>query len=606
VTITPFGALRSHGAGALGAGDVGTEVRLAGWVDTRRDHGGVLFLDLRDRSGVVQLVLDPALAPAAAELAHRVRDEWVVRATGSVRARPEGMRNPRLTTGDVEVAVTALEVLSEARTPPFPVADEVAVSEELRLHHRYVDLRRARMARNLTLRARTLAVIRRVMERHGFLEVETPTLTRATPEGARDFLVPSRVRPRETYALPQSPQLFKQLLMVGGIERYYQIARCFRDEDSRADRQPEFTQLDVELSFGDEADVQALMEELHVELLGEVLGVAVERPFPRLTYAEAMRRFGSDKPDLRYGLELVDLSGVLAGTGATVLAGALEAGGAVVALALPAAQGTLSRKDLDGWAEWARARGAGGLAWSVVEAGDGGVPTLRSPLAKFLTVEEVAGVVAACAAGVGDTILIAAGPTAATRELMGALRVGLADALGLVPPGEWRFLWVVEPPMFDPATDRAGRPTGGWTPNHHPFTAPAPAWVDRFEEDPGAATARGYDLVLNGVELGSGSIRIHDAEVQRRVFRFLGIDDAAAEEKFGFLLRGLAHGVPPHGGIATGIDRTVMLLAGESTIRDVIAFPKTQSGACPLTDAPAPYDAAALAELGLRLAPEQA
>jgi aspartyl-tRNA synthetase len=606
VTITPFGALRSHGAGALGSADVGVEVRLAGWVDTRRDHGGVLFLDLRDRSGVVQLVLDPALAPAAAELAHRVRDEWVVRATGSVRARPEGMRNPRLPTGDVEVAVTALEVLSESRTPPFPVADEVAVSEELRLHHRYVDLRRSRMARNLALRARTLLVIRRVMERHGFLEVETPTLTRATPEGARDFLVPSRVRPRETYALPQSPQLFKQLLMVGGVERYYQIARCFRDEDSRADRQPEFTQLDVEMSFGDESDVQALMEELHVELLAEVLGVDVARPFPRLTYAEAMRRFGSDKPDLRYGLELVDLSAVLAGTGATVLAGALEAGGSVVALALPAAQGTLSRKDLDGWAEWARARGAGGLAWAVVEADEGGAPSLRSPLAKFLTPDEVAGVVAACAAGAGDTILLAAGPTAATRELMGALRVGLADALGLVPAGEWRFLWVVEPPMFDPETDRAGRPTGGWTPNHHPFTAPAPEWVDRFEQDPGAATARGYDLVLNGVELGSGSIRIHDAEVQRRVFRFLGIDDAAAEEKFGFLLRGLAHGVPPHGGIATGIDRTVMLLAGESTIRDVIAFPKTQSGACPLTDAPAPYDAAALAELGLRLAPEKA
>jgi aspartyl-tRNA synthetase len=604
VTITPFGALRSHGAGTLTAADAGTEVRLAGWVDTRRDHGGVLFLDLRDRSGVVQLVLDPAAASGAAELGHRVRDEWVVRATGTVRARPEGMRNPRLATGDVEIAVTDLEVLSEARTPPFPVADDVEVGEELRLHHRYLDLRRPRMASNLALRARVTSTIRRVMERHGFLEVETPQLTRATPEGARDFLVPSRVRPRETYALPQSPQLFKQLLMVAGVERYFQIARCFRDEDSRADRQPEFTQLDVELSFGDEHDVQELMEELHVEILAEALGVEVPRPFPRMTYAEAMRRFGSDKPDLRYGLELVDLSEVLAGSGAAVLAGAIADGGSVVAVTVPASAGSLSRKDLDGWTEWARARGAGGLAWGVVEAGDAGT-TLRSPLAKFLGAEEIAGILAACDAGVGDTVLMAAGPTTATRELMGALRVALADALGLVPAGEWRFLWVVEPPMFDPETDRAGRPTGGWTPNHHPFTSPAPEWLDRFEQDPGAATARGYDLVLNGVELGSGSIRIHDAEVQRRVFRFLGIGDDEAEEKFGFLLRGLAHGVPPHGGIATGLDRTVMLLAGEDTIRDVIAFPKTQSGACPLTDAPAPYDAQALADLGLRLAPQQ-
>ncbi len=604
MTITPFGALRSHGAGTLTAADAGAEVHLAGWVDTRRDHGGVLFVDLRDRSGIVQLVLDPAAAPAVGDVGHRIRDEWVVRVTGTVRARPDGMRNPRIATGDVEVAVSGLEVLSESRTPPFPVADDVEVGEELRLHHRYVDLRRPRMARNLALRARVLSVIRRVMERHGFLEVETPQLTRATPEGARDFLVPSRVRPRETYALPQSPQLFKQLLMVAGVERYFQIARCFRDEDSRADRQPEFTQLDVEMSFGDERDVQELMEELHVEMLAETLGVAVQGPFPRLTYAEAMRRFGSDKPDLRYGLELVDLSAVLAGTAATVLSAALADDGSVIAIRLPVADGTLSRKDLDGWAEWARSRGAGGLAWGVVEAGDAG-PTLRSPLAKFLSDGEVAGILAACGAGTGDTILIAAGPTTATRDLMGARRGAQAGSRGRVPEGEWRFLWVVEPPMFDPETDRAGRPTGGWTPNHHPFTAPAPDWVDRFEQDPGAATARGYDLVLNGVELGSGSIRIHDAEVQRRVFRFLGIGDDEAEEKFGFLLRGLAHGVPPHGGIATGLDRTVMLLAGEDTIRDVIAFPKTQSGACPLTDAPAPYDAAALAELGLRLAPQQ-
>jgi aspartyl-tRNA synthetase len=441
------------------------------------------------------------------------------------------------------------------------------------------------------------------MERHGFLEVETPQLTRPTPEGARDFLVPSRIRPRESYALPQSPQLFKQLLMVGGVERYYQIARCFRDEDLRADRQPEFTQLDVELSFGDEEDVYALMEELYAELWSDVLGVELPTPFPRLTYAEAMRRFGSDKPDLRFALELVDLSDVLRGTGVGVFSGALADGGSVIALCVPAGE-PLTRRELDGWVEWAKQRGAGGLAWGVVEAGEGGVTTLRSPLSKFLTPEEIAGILAACGAGLGDTVLFAAGATDASRTLMGALRVALGAQRGLIPEGQWRFLWVTEPPMFDAATDRAGRPTGGWVPNHHPFTAPGAAFVDTFEQDPGSATSRAYDIVLNGVELASGSIRIHDAELQRRVFRFLGISDEDAEAKFGFLLRGLAHGVPPHGGIAPGIDRTIMLMAGEDSIREVIAFPKTQSGACPLTDAPAPYDEGALADLGLRLLPE--
>jgi aspartyl-tRNA synthetase len=603
VSITPYGAMRSHGAGTLTSAEDGNEVRLAGWVATRRDHGGVVFIDLRDRSGVVQVVADPEVAAGVVEAAQRLRGEWVVRVVGSVRMRPEGMRNPRLATGDVEVAARSIEVLSESRTPPFPVEDDVEAGEDLRLLHRYVDLRRPRMARNLALRSRVLSVIRTVMERHGFLEVETPQLTRPTPEGARDFLVPSRIRPRESYALPQSPQLFKQLLMVGGVERYYQIARCFRDEDLRADRQPEFTQLDVELSFCDEEDVYGLMEELFGQLWRECLGVELAMPFPRMTYAEAMGRFGSDKPDLRYGLELVDLSSVLAGTGVGVFAGALADGGSVVAIAVPSGE-PLTRRELDGWVEWAKARGAGGLAWGVVEDGGDGVSTLRSPLAKFLSAEEIAGILRACAAKTGDTVLFAAGPTDATRGLMGALRVALAAQRGLVPAGEWRFLWVTEPPMFDAETDRAGRPTGGWVPNHHPFTAPGAAFVDTFDTDPGSATSRAYDIVLNGVELASGSIRIHDADLQRRVFRFLGISDADAEAKFGFLLRGLAHGVPPHGGIAPGIDRTVMLMAGEDSIREVIAFPKTQSGACPLTDAPAPYDEAALTELGLRLIPE--
>ncbi len=624
MTISPYGAMRTHGAGGLTADDVGTEVAIAGWVATRRDHGGVVFLDLRDRSGVVQVVADPDVASGVVADAQRLRDEWVVRVHGSVRVRPDGMRNPKLATGDIEVAASRIEILSESRTPPFPVEDDVEAGEDLRLTHRYVDLRRPRMARNLAMRSHALSVIRRVMERHGFLEVETPQLTRPTPEGARDFLVPSRIRPRESYALPQSPQLFKQLLMVGGVERYYQIARCFRDEDLRADRQPEFTQLDVELSFGDEEDVYALMEELYGELWSDVLGIELPTPFPRLTYAEAMRRFGSDKPDMRFALELVDLSEVLRGTGVGVFSGALSEGGSVVALCVPSGE-PLTRRELDGWVEWAKQRGAGGLAWGFVEppakdedgsdgardgggdgAGEGGgagALTLRSPLSKFLTAEEIAAIIAVCGAQSGDTVLFAAGATDASRTLMGALRVALAERRGLIPAGDWRFVWVTEPPMFDAATDRAGRPTGGFVPNHHPFTAPGVEYVDTFEQDPGNATSRAYDIVLNGVELASGSIRIHDAELQRRVFRFLGIADEEAEAKFGFLLRGLAHGVPPHGGIAPGIDRTIMLMAGEDSIREVIAFPKTQSGACPLTDAPAPYDEGALSELGLRLLP---
>ncbi len=603
-SLTPFGALRTHGAGTLRPEHVGETITVAGWVDTRRDHGGVAFLDLRDRSGILQVVADPE-ASAALEAAHRVRPEWVLAVTGTVRARPEGMINPRLGTGEVELAAESVEVLSEAATPPFPVADGIEVSEELRLRHRYVDLRRPSMAANLAVRARVVTIIRQVMERHGFLDVETPQLTRPTPEGARDFLVPSRLQPGTSYALPQSPQLFKQLLMVAGVERYYQIARCFRDENLRADRQPEFTQLDLEMSFADEEDVYALMEELFAELFAGVLDVELTTPFPRLTFAESMRRFGTDKPDLRIGMELATLDGVFADTGVGVFAGALEDGGTVVALAVPDG-GAMARREFDAWTEWARERGAKGLAWGVVEQDSDGL-TLRSPLTKFMTDTEVAGVISATGAAPGDAVFFGAGPSRFTRQLIGALRVAVAHERDLVDIDRWEFVWIVEPPMFDPAgesDDPAAATADGWVPNHHPFTAPAQEYVDDFEARPGEATARAYDIVLNGTELASGSVRIHDSELQRRVLRFLGISDEDAEDKFGFLLRGFSYGVPPHCGIAPGLDRIVMLMTGADTIRDVIAFPKTQSGACPLTDAPSDYDHKALTELGLRLAPQ--
>jgi aspartyl-tRNA synthetase len=598
VSITPFGALRTHGAGTLRRAHVDETVTLAGWVATRRDHGGVAFLDLRDRSGLVQVVADPEASEALAA-AHRVRTEWVVAVTGTVRARPEGMRNDKLATGDIEVAATSIEVLAESDTPPFPVEDRIEVSEELRLTHRYVDLRRPRMADILRLRSRTTSVIRRVMEEHGFLDVETPMLTRATPEGARDFLVPSRLQPGQSYALPQSPQLFKQLLMVAGVERYYQIARCFRDENLRADRQPEFTQLDVELSFGDQEDVIGITEAVLAAVWHETLGVEVATPFVRLSYAEAMERFGSDKPDLRIqGMELATLDEVFTDTEVGVFKGVLAEGGSVVALALPGG-GELTRKRFDELVEWAKARGARGLAWGVVESDE----SLRSPLSKFMSPMEIAGVLAATGAAVGDAVFFGAGETTFARELMGALRNHLAAEQGLIGDG-FACCWIVDAPMFEPVVDR-GEAVGttAWTPVHHPFTAPKPEWIDRFEDAPGEALSNAYDVVCNGYELGGGSIRIHDRDVQARVFRFLGISDEVAEERFGFLLRGLAHGAPPHGGIALGLDRLVMLLADASNIRDVIAFPKTQSGACLLTDAPAPYDPVALRDVGLRLLP---
>jgi aspartyl-tRNA synthetase len=524
----------------------------------------------------------------------------VVRVTGTVRARPDGMVNDRLATGAVEVVAESLEVLSEAETPPFPVEDGVDVDESIRLTHRYVDLRRPRMAEILRTRSTTTSVIRRVMESHGFLDVETPMLTRATPEGARDFLVPSRLSPGETYALPQSPQLFKQLLQVAGVERYYQIARCFRDEDLRADRQPEFTQLDVELSFGTREDVLGLSEELIAEVWREVRGVEVPTPFPRFTYEEAMSRFGSDKPDLRIeGMELARLDDVFAATEVGVFAGVLGAGGSVIAIAL-AGGGDLTRKQFDELVDWAKRRGAKGLAWGVVEE-DG---TLRSPLAKFMSDAEVTGVLEATGAVAGDAMFFGAGETRFAQELMGSLRRHLAGERGLLDDDRFEFCWVVDFPMFEPVQDRGESVSHtAWTPVHHPFTTPTPEWVERFDSDPGSALSDAYDVACNGNELGGGSMRIHDRAVQERVFRFLGITDEEAQDKFGFLLRGLSYGAPPHGGIAFGLDRMVMLLAGTTNIRDVIPFPKTQSGACLLTDAPAAYEQTALDDLGLRVAP---
>jgi aspartyl-tRNA synthetase len=587
-----LGSMRSHACGTLRAADAGAEVRLAGWTARRRDHGGVVFLDLRDASGAVQVVVHPDQAPQAAAAAHAVRLEDCLRVTGTVATRPPGNENPDLPTGAIEVIASDLEVLAPSATPPFPIEDRSEADELLRLQYRYLDLRRPSAQRMLRLRAGATSAIRRVLDERGFLDVETPYLTRSTPEGARDFLVTTHLQPGEMYALPQSPQLFKQLLMVAGLERYYQIVRCFRDEALRADRQPEFTQVDLELSFLDEEDVYQVGEELMATVWREVLGVEPTLPFPRLTYAEAMRRFGSDKPDLRYGMELIDLGEVFATTEVGVFASALSSGGSVLGLKVDGG-GDLSRKQLDALGEVAKSRGARGLAWVVVEP-DG----LRSPLDRFFSDEERVGLRRVTGARSGDLVLIAADRTAVARTVLGDLRTRLARERGLIPEGRWDFLWVTEFPMFEWNPDE-----GRWEAAHHPFTQPSAKWVDTFADVPEEATARAYDMVLNGVELGSGSIRIHRADMQRKVFEKLGISRAEAEERFGFFLRGLEYGAPPHGGFAFGLDRVVTLLAGVDSIREVIAFPKTQSGADPLTGAPAEVPDDQLAEVGLRRLP---
>ena len=576
-------AMRTHACGDLRASDVGAPVTLCGWVWRRRDHGGVTFVDLRDRQGLVQLVFHPEEASEAHADAQHLGSETVVRVTGEVRERPAGTVNPELPTGEVEVAVSGLEVLSEAETPPFVIEDRIEASEELRLRFRYLDLRRPEMTKVLALRHTINRIVREEMEVRGFLEVETPILGRSTPEGARDFMVPSRLWPGTFYALPQSPQQLKQLLMVAGQDRYYQIVRCLRDEQPRADRSFEFTQLDVEMSFVDQEDVFAVIEPLYARVVRETQGVDVGIPFPRMTYEEMVSRFGTDKADLRYGMELVELGEVFADTGFRAFASVLSEGGLVKGLAAPGGA-ELSRKELDDLVQVAKSRGAAGLVWIAFE--DDGI---RSPVEKHLSADEIEGVRKATDAGPGDLVLIVADRTDRTHVALDGLRRFMADRLGLVPEGEWRFCWLVDPPLFEWSEDE-----GKWVSAHHPFTAPA-----TDDLNPETARSRGYDLVLNGYEVGGGSIRIHRPDVQHRIFEVLGLSDEEIEEQFGHLLNAFRYGVPPHGGIAMGIDRLVMLMAGKETIRDVTAFPKAQSGADPLTGAPAPASGEQLRELGL-------
>ena len=582
--------IRTHEAGTLRAEQDGQQVTLAGWVARRRDHGGVTFIDLRDGSGVVQVVVRES------DSVHDLRNEYCVAATGLVRERPEGNANPDLPTGEVEVVVDTVEVLSTAAPLPFPTDERKSsnINEEVRLKYRYLDLRRDDMAHNLRTRAKATKVIRDVMDELGFLDIETPYLTRSTPEGARDFLVPVRLQPGSWYALPQSPQLFKQLLMVAGMERYYQIARCFRDEDFRADRQPEFTQLDIEMSFADQEDVVKVGEAVAARVWREVLGVEIPTPLPRLTYAEAMARYGSDKPDLRFGQELVELTGYFAGTEFRVFQAPYV--GAVV---MPggAAQ---TRKELDGWQDWAKARGARGLAYVLFDP-ETGEP--KGPVAKNLSEAHLAGLKEAVGASDGDAVFFAAGKRTASQELLGAARLEIGRRGSLIEDGAWKFLWVVDFPMFEPVEDEKGEQVG-WTAVHHPFTAPTPESLDTFDKEPGTALSNAYDLVLNGSEIGGGSIRIHRKDVQERAFAAIGLSDEEARSKFGFLLEAFNYGPPPHGGIALGLDRLVALLTGADTIRDVIAFPKTASGGDPLTGAPTPITAAQRKEAGIDAKPK--
>ena len=585
--------IRTDLAGTLSADEFpGRIVTLAGWVARRRDHGGVIFIDLRDETGVVQVVFREG---EMAQRAHKLPAEFCIHVTGLLPLRPEGNENLELPTGEVEVIAEELTVLSESAPLPFQLDEHLEVGEEVRLRYRYLDLRRPALAAALRLRSDASRIVREVLDRWGFMEVETPTLTRSTPEGARDFLVPARLQPGCWYALPQSPQLFKQLLMVGGIERYFQIARCYRDEDFRADRQPEFTQLDMEMSFTDQDEVITMSERVLVALWSELADHRIELPIPRLSYADAMARYGTDKPDLRFGLELTELTSYFADTPFRVFQAPYV--GAVV---MPGGADQ-PRRQLDAWQEWARQRGAKGLAYVLV----GQHGELSGPVARNLAEHEREGLAKAAGANPGDCVFFAAGDPADARALLGAARVEIARRGGLIDESAWSFVWVVDAPMFEPAEGSGDVAVGhsGWTALHHPFTAPAPEWIDRFEDDPGAALAHAYDIVCNGYEIGGGSIRIHQPDVQRRVFRVLGICEEEAAEKFGFLLEALRYGPPPHGGVAFGWDRICMLLTGADSLRDVIAFPKSGGGVDPLTGAPAPITAAQRAEAGVDAKP---
>jgi aspartyl-tRNA synthetase len=572
--------IRTREAGTLRRSDAGTTVTLAGWVARRRDLGGVAFVDLRDASGIAQVVFREG---AVAQAAERLRAEFCVRVVGEVRERPPGNDNAELATGEIEVVATELEVLSEAAPLPFPIAGNAEINEEARLKYRYLDLRRDGPAAALRVRSQANRVAREVMAKHRFVEVETPNLTRSTPEGARDFLVPVRLQPGHWYALPQSPQLFKQLLMVAGMERYFQIARCFRDEDFRADRQPEFTQLDIEMSFIDQDDIIGLGEDVVAALWREILAYEIPLPIPRMTYADAMNRYGSDKPDLRFDCELVDCTSFFASTPFRVFQAPYV--GAVV---MPGGA-SQSRKELDGWTDWAKSRGAKGLAYVLI--GDDG--ELGGPVAKNLSDAELAGLAGHVTAAPGDAVFFAAGERRASLDLLGAVRLEIGRRCGLIDESLWKFLWVVDAPMFEPTGD------GGWTAVHHPFTSPKPEYAETFHDAPSEALAYAYDIVVNGSEIGGGSIRIHRGEMQQRVFDVIGLTKDEAESKFGFLLEAFTFGPPPHGGIALGWDRVLTMLTGTESIREVIAFPKTASGGDPLTGAPTTITAQQRKEAGI-------
>jgi len=585
--------MRSHYCGHLNETSIEKTVTLCGWVHRRRDHGGVIFVDLRDREGLVQVVFDPTLAEAFGT-AERIRNEYVLQVTGTVRYRPEGTMNQNLSTGQIEVAVQTVTILNTSETPPFQLDDD-NTSEETRLRYRYIDLRRPQMQERFKLRAKVNQIVRNFLDNQNFLEIETPMLTKATPEGARDYLVPSRTHPGEFFALPQSPQLFKQLLMMSGMDRYYQIVRCFRDEDLRADRQPEFTQLDIEMSFIDEIQLRDLMEAMIRHLFKTTLAVDLPEPFPCMTYAEAMQHYGSDKPDLRNPLELVDIADLLDSVEFKVFAApAKDPEGRVAALRVPNGK-ELSRKQIDDYTAFVAIYGAKGLAYIKVNDLQKGKEGLQSPILKFLPDDVVTAILARVQAVDGDVIFFGADKAKVVNEALGALRLKIGEEMKLTTPG-WKPLWVIDFPMFD-WDDKEKR----WVALHHPFTAPNIADLTVLEQNPGASLSRAYDMVLNGSEIGGGSIRIHHPEMQSTVFRMLGIGEAEAREKFGFLLDALKYGCPPHGGIAFGLDRLVMLMTGANSIREVIAFPKTQTASCPLTSAPSAASEFQLKELGIRL-----
>jgi aspartyl-tRNA synthetase len=585
-----MGALRrTHNCNQLGIDNLDQEVTLMGWVLRRRDHGGVIFIDLRDRWGITQVVFNPEINPEVHAKAHRLRSEWVLAVKGKVEARPGDMANPKLKTGEIEVLVSELAILNTSETPPFPLDEDTEVSDNIRLQYRYLDLRRPEMGDELIMRHRAVQAVRSYLSDNNFLEIETPMLTRSTPEGARDYLVPSRVNAGKFYALPQSPQLFKQMLMISGMDRYFQIVKCFRDEDLRADRQPEFTQIDMELSFEDENSIIEITEGMIRDVFAKTRGIELEPPFKRMSYDEAMARFGTDRPDTRFGYELTDLTETLRGCSFKVFNSIIEKGGAVKAINARGC-GDFSRKDLDDLTEYASRFGAKGMAWIKIKE-----DKWQSPITKFFSDDEIAAMGKALDARPGDLILFGADDTATVNQVLAELRLELARRMDLIDNNTFDFLWITDFPLVEYDRDRKR-----FTAVHHPFTAPLEEDLDLLETDPGKVRSRAYDLVLNGNEIGGGSIRIHNPEVQARVLKTLGIDEEEANDKFGFLLQSLKYGAPPHGGIAFGVDRLLMILTGSDSIRDVIAFPKTQKATCPLTEAPAPVARKQLTELHLR------